>query len=192
LPGAHAFCNDIAVDESGTVYVTDSAGPNVLRLRAGASVFEVFATSPQFLPPPGGGAGLDGIAIGNDGNLYVATYAAGGLFRIDVENGRASRVTKLRGAPLTLPDAIRPWGKRSFLLVEGKGTLDRVEIEGDEFKAASIRGGFRVPTSVTRVGSTAWVSEGQSSFFFDRSRKNQSPSLPFRIYAVPLSKGQIQ
>ena len=44
--------------------------------------------------------------------------------------------------------------------------------------------------SVTRVGSTAWVSEGQLSFFFDRSRHNRSPSLPFRIYAVPLSKGQ--
>jgi len=42
------------------------------------------------------------------------------------------------------------------------------------------------------VGSTAWVSEGQLSFFFDRSGKSQSPSLPFRIYAVPLSKGQIQ
>jgi hypothetical protein len=42
------------------------------------------------------------------------------------------------------------------------------------------------------VGSTAWVSEGQLSFFFDPSRKGQSPSFPFRIYAVPLSKGQSQ
>src|SRR6266481_3111700 len=35
LPGPNAFCNDIAVDASGAVYVTDSAGPNVLRLPAG-------------------------------------------------------------------------------------------------------------------------------------------------------------
>ena len=192
LPGAHPFCNDIALDLGGAVYVTDSAGPNVLRLRPGASAFEVFASNPQFLPPPGGGAGLDGIAFGGDGNLYVTTYAAGALFRVDVEEGRAGRVTRLHGRVLTLPDALRPWGEKSFLLVEGAGTLDRVDIEGDEFKAATIRGGFRVPTSVTRVGTTAWVSEGQMTFFFDRSRKNQSPSLPFRIYAVPLSKGQTQ
>jgi hypothetical protein len=83
-------------------------------------------------------------------------------------------------------------GQRSFLLIEGAGSLDRVDIEGDAFKAAPIRGGFRTPTSVTRVGSTAWVSEGQLSFFFDHSRQNASPSLPFRIYAVPLSKGETQ
>jgi streptogramin lyase len=190
LPGAHPFCNDIAVDASGALYVTDSAGPNVLRLRPGASAFEVFASNPQFLPPPSGGAGLDGIAFGSDGNLYVTTYAAGGLFRIDVERGRAGGVIKLCGAPLTLPDALRALGEKSFLLVEGAGTLDRVDIEDDKFKTVSIRGGFRVPTSVTREGSIAWVSEGQLSFFFDRSGRRQSPSLPFRIYAVPLSKGQ--
>jgi len=39
--------------------------------------------------------------------------------------------------------------------------------KGDGFKAVPIRDGFRAPTSVTRVGSTAWVSEGQLSFFFD-------------------------
>ena len=192
LPGPDAFCNDIAVDASGAVYVTDSAAPNVLRLPARGATFEVFASNPQFLPPKAGSAGLDGIAFGGDGNLYVTTYAAGGLFRIDVEKGKAGRVTRLRGAPLTLPDALRPLRQGSFLLVEGAGTLDRVDIEGDGFKAATIRGGFRTPTSVTRLGSTAWVSEGQLSFFFDHSQKSQPPSLPFRIYAVPLDKGQTQ
>src|SRR4029077_10051770 len=190
LPGAHAFCNDIAVDSSGAVYVTDSASPNILRLPPGASAFEVFASSPQFAPPQEG-IGLDGIAFGSDGNVYVTTYTAGGFFRVEVRGGRAGLVTNLHGkTPLTSPDALRPLGENSFLLVEGSGTLNRVDIQGDTFAEAPIRGGFREPTSVTRVGSTAWVSEGQLSFFFDRSRKSQSPSLPFRVYAVPLSKGQ--
>src|SRR2546427_10364301 len=82
-------------------------------------------------------------------------------FRIDVDRGRAGRVTRLHGATLTLPDALRPLGQGSFLLVEGAGTLDRVDVEGDGFKAVPIRDAFRAPTSVTRGGSTAWVSEDQ-------------------------------
>jgi streptogramin lyase len=192
LPGAHAFCNDIAVDARGAIYVTDSAGPNVLRLPAGASTFEVFATSPQFSPPEGG-IGLDGIAFGHDGNLYVTTYTAGGLFRVDIKEGRAASVTKLHGSSsLTRPDALRSLGENRFLLIEGSGTLDRVSISGDSFAAAPIRGGFREPTSVTRVESTAWVSEGQLAFFFDPARRKSSPSLPFRIYAVPLVGEQPQ
>jgi sugar lactone lactonase YvrE len=192
LPEPHPFCNDIAVDAGGAVYVTDSANPTVLRLPAGASRFEVFATNPQFAPPQPNSAGLDGIAFGGDGALYVTTYAAGGFFRIAVEKGRAGRVIKLQGRALGLPDGLRPLGRKSFLLVEGAGTLDRVEVDGDGFRAAPLRAGFRTPTSVTRVGSVVWVSEGQMPLFFDPARKGESPALPFRIYAVPLNKGQSQ
>jgi sugar lactone lactonase YvrE len=192
LPESHSFCNDIAVDAGGPVYVTDSANPTVLRLAAGAARFEVFATNPQFAPPQPNSAGLDGIAFGGDGALYVTTYAAGGFFRIAVENGRAGRVIKLQGRALGLPDGLRPLGPKSFLLVEGAGTLDRVEVDGDRFRATPLRSGFHTPTSVTRVGSVVWVSEGQMPLFFDPARKGESPTLPFQIYAVPLRKEDAQ
>jgi len=192
LPEPHPFCNDVTVDPDGAVYATDSANPTVLRLAVGASRFEVFATDPQFAPPQPNSAGLDGIAFGGDGALYVTTYAAGGFFRIAVEKGRAGRVTKLQGRALGLPDGLRPLGRNSFLLVEGAGTLDRVEVDGDGFQAAPMRAGFRAPTSVTRVGAVVWVSEGQMQLFFDPALKGQSPALPFRIFAVPLDKQQSQ
>jgi sugar lactone lactonase YvrE len=188
LSEPHSFCNDIAVDAGGAIYVTDSANPNVLRLPAGASRFEIFATNPQFAPPQPNSAGLDGIAFGGDGALYVTTYAAGGFFRIAVENGRAGRVIKLQGPTLGLPDGLRPLGRNSFLLVEGAGTLDRVDVDGDTFRATPLRTGFNAPTSVTRTGSFVWVSEGQMPLFFDPALRGQSPALPFRIYAVPLRK----
>jgi sugar lactone lactonase YvrE len=188
----NSFCNDIAVDAGGAVYVTDSANPTVLRLPAGAARFEVFATNPQFAPPQPNSAGLDGIAFGGDGALYVTTYAAGGFFRIAVENGRAGRVIKLQGRALGLPDGLRPLGPKSFLLVEGAGTLDRVEVDGDGFRATPLRSGFHTPTSVTRVGSVVWVSEGQMPLFFDPARKGEAPTLPFQIYAVPLRKEDAQ
>ena len=186
LPGSHAFCNDITVDAKGSVYVTDSANPTILKLSPGTTTFEVFAQDPAFSPPQGG-FGLDGIAFGSDGNLYVTTFTAGELIRVEVKDGRAGRITTLSGThQLEFPDALRALGDNNFLLIEGSGRLDRVAIQGEAFAVTPIRGGFATPTSVTRIGSTAWVSEGQLSFFFDPSKKNLSPSLPFRIYAVPL------
>ena len=189
LPGPHAFCNDITVGEQGSVYVTDSANPTILKLSAGATTFDVFAQDSAFSAPQSGGAGLDGIAFGSDGNLYVTTYTAGEFLRVEVKNGKAGRVTKLSGNPhLQFPDALRSLGDNSFLLIEGSGRLDRVVIRGDVFAVTAIHDGFMTPTSVARIGTTAWVSEGQLSLFFDPSKKNLSPSLPFRIYAVPLRK----
>jgi outer membrane protein assembly factor BamB len=185
LPGAHAFCNDITVDAKGSVYITDSANPTILKLSPGATTFEVFAQDSAFSPPQGG-AGLDGIAFGTDGNLYVTTYTAGELFRVEVKDGRVGRVTKLTGnRHLQFPDALRALGNNSFLVIEGSGRLDRVVIGGDAFAVTAIHDGFATPTSVARIGTTAWVSEGQLSFFFDPSKRNLSPSLPFRIYGVP-------
>jgi sugar lactone lactonase YvrE len=188
LPSSHAFCNDITVDAKGSVYITDSAHPTVLKLSPGVTTFEVFAQDSAFAAPQGG-FGLDGIAFGSDGNLYVTTYTAGELVRVEVKDGRAGRITTLSGTRhLNFPDALRTLGNNSFLLIEGSGSLDRVVIQGDAFAVTSIHDGFVTPTSVARIGTTAWVSEGQLGFFFHASKNALSPSLPFRIYAVPLRK----
>src|SRR5216684_3327595 len=57
LPGLHAFCNDITVDAKGSVYVTDSANPTILKLSVGAAKFDVFAQDSAFSAPQSGGAG---------------------------------------------------------------------------------------------------------------------------------------
>src|SRR5580704_3783194 len=182
LPGTHAFCNDIAVDAKGSIYVTDSANPTILKLSPGATTFEVFAQDSAFSAPQSGGAGLDGIAFGSDGNLYVTTYAAGGLFRVEVKAGRAARITALTGDhQLRFPDALRKLGDNIFLLVEGAGPLDRVVIKDNGFSVTPISGNFSTPTSVALIGTTAWVTEGYTTYFFDASKKNLAPPLPFRI-----------
>src|SRR5260370_13901768 len=118
LPGTHAFCNDITLDGKGSVYVTDSANPVILKLSPGATTFEVFAQDSAFAAPQSDGAGLDGIAFGSDVNLYVTTYTAGELLRVEVKDGRAGRVTKLSGnRHLQFPDALRSLRDNSFLLI---------------------------------------------------------------------------
>ncbi len=113
LPEPHPFCNDIAVDAVGAVYVTDSANPIVLRLPAGASGFEVFATNPQFTPPQPNSAGLDGIAFGGDGALYVTTYAAGGFWAKLCGQNRGTTSCRSRIQEL----ATRSEGRRYFCLL---------------------------------------------------------------------------
>lgn len=188
LPGERAFCNDMAVGRDGSVYVTDSAAPDILKLSADHKHLEVWATDPRF-QPPAGGVGLDGIAFGGNDRLYVNTYMAGEFFRVGITDGKPGKITRLKTSRrLILPDGLRPLGEDSFLLIEGGGRLDHAVVNGDTVTIQTIRGGFSTPTGVTLVDKkVAWVSEGQLSYLFDPQKKGQKPRLPFRIYAVPLT-----
>jgi hypothetical protein len=86
--------------------------------------------------------GLDGIAIGADGNLYVTTYIPAKLFKVAVKDGKAGAVTELTPSrPLDHADALRASGE-SFLLIEGNGKLDKVTVKGDAAEIATIKDGF--------------------------------------------------
>jgi sugar lactone lactonase YvrE len=189
LPGARTLCNDIAVGPDKAVYVTNSFAPQILRLQPGASTLEVWAEDPNFEPPKTG-AGLDGLAFGSDGNLFVDTFTKGELFRVEVKNGAAGKITKLQSSqPTALTDAIRPTdGGRAFLMIEGNGKLDHVTISGDKASIDTLKSGYDGPTGVTQVGNTAWISEGQLPYLLDPAKKGQGPKLPFKLYAVELAK----
>ncbi len=185
LAGKPALCNDITIGPDGAAYVTNTAAPQILRLAPGAQKLEVWFTDPSL--QPASGAGLDGLAFGPDGNLYVDRYNPGDLYRIVVKNGKATGFTKLTPSrPLVLADAVRRIGTDRFLIVEGGGRLDSFTVQGNEVAVETLKDGFAIPTGVAVVGSTAWVSEGQLSYVFDPSRKNQKPNLPFHIYSVDL------
>lgn len=183
LPDEHSLCNDIAIGPHGSAYVTDSFNPKVLRLKPGAKEFEVWATDPRFTVKTG--AGLDGIAFGADGNLYVNLYHGNKLFRIDVNSDRsAGKVTELQPSePIALCDGMRKFGN-DLLMIEGTGKLDQIAVEGDHAQVKVLKSGWKVPVSVVQVGDVAWVLEGQLGSLFD-PKKNGPPG-PFRAYAVPL------
>jgi hypothetical protein len=195
LPGGDAVCNDIAIGPDGGVYVTDIVGSRVLKLRPGRDGFDVWATDERFTPPPDGG-GLDGIAFGSDGALYVTAFSKGDLFKVEVtKGGAAGEITALKPSrPLTLPDGLRAYDgrrflmaeDRRFLMAEGGGTLDLVTVEGDAARIETLKAGLAGPVAVTQVGAMAWVAEGQLAYLFEPALKGKKPNLPFRIVAVPL------
>ena len=184
LPGAKQFCQDIAIGKDGAIYVTDQLNPTILRLKPGATSFEVWAKDDRF---GGEGYNLDGICFGSDGSLYVNTYNSHRLFRVAVgADGSAGTVTELKPSrPLEHPDGMRMLaGKRNtFLMIEGAGRLDQVTVEGDRAKIEVLREGLKVPVSVWQVGDTAWTLEGQLDLLFDPAKKGAKPE-PFRMVAI--------
>ena len=186
LPKPGSICNDFAIAPDGSIFVTNSSSPEILRLKPGSSKFDVWLESADFNQPKEG-AGLDGIAFGSDGNLYVNTYTNGEFFRVDVKDGAPGKVTKLKTSrPLKFADGLRPVGDNTFIMAEGGGSIDRVIIKNDEATIETIKDGLSGPTSVALVGKTYWAPEGQLSHLFDA--KSGPPSLPFRVVGVPASQ----
>jgi hypothetical protein len=180
-----SLCNDIAIGADGTAYISDSLTPNVYSLKPGGTALDVWATDPM-LGPAKDGVGLDGIAFGSDGNLYVTTFIPAALFKISVKDGKAGAITALKTSrPLDHADAMRTFGD-SLLLIEGAGRLDKVTVKGDDAQIETIQDGFAEPVSVTQVGNTGWVAEGKLSYIIG-DNKTKDPG-PFTIKPVSLSK----
>jgi sugar lactone lactonase YvrE len=188
LPGAKAFCNDMVVGADGAVYVADSFQPHILKIAAGGTSLQVWATDQGF---GGEGPCLDGITLGQDGNVYVNTFATGRLFRVEMgQDGKAGRITQLKTAQgFEHPDGMRPYGKNGLLVVEGAsaGRFDIVELKGDNAEIKTVKSGFKQPVSVWQIGNTAWVLEGQLATLFDPPEKRGKPG-PFRAYAFELPR----
>lgn len=177
FPAGPAICNDTAFAPDGSIYVTNTAAPQILKLAPGAKTLSVWLTDAALK------GGLDGIAFGEDGNLYVNTYLGGELFRIDVQNGAPGAVTKLATSrPLTHPDALKPV-KGGFLMVEGAGTLDHVTVAGDKATVTTVES-FAGPTGVTVAGDTVWVSEGQLDHLTAVAKGAPLPE--FHLRSLPL------
>lgn len=178
FPGG-GLCNDIAVAKDGAVYVTDTTGARVLRLKKGGTALEPWAAD-QLLGT------ADGIALLADGSVYVNSVGSGTLMRIPVKpDGSSGTVTKLETSkPLQTPDGMRSVSSKTMLLVEGAGRLDEVTINGDKADIKLLKEGLTGPTAVTLTGGTAYVAEARLNYRSDPKLRDQDPG-PFRAVGVP-------
>src|SRR5580765_2063551 len=164
FPG-NGLCNDIAVAKDGTVYAADTIQGRVLRLKKGAGALDVWASDPMLL------ATADGLALLEDGNLYINSVGQSTLMRIDVKaDGSAGAITKLETSrPLMGPDGMRSVGKKTLLLVEG-GRLDEVTINGNKAEIKVLKDGMTGITAVTLTGGNAYVVEAKLNLRADTTK----------------------
>ncbi len=179
LPDQGAVCNDMAVGKDGAVYVADTGHPRILRWTPGAKALEVWIEDPVF------DAGLDGLAFGGDGHLYINNVRTGALYRVALAgDGRAGAVTKLATSrPLGSPDGMRPLGGMDFAVAESQGRIARLSVKGDMVEVTTLAEGIASPTAVDVRDGTIWYVQGQVGALFNASAPR--PDLPFRLTPVP-------
>lgn len=181
------MCNDIAIDDAGNVYATDSFGHRLLRVQhddaLAATPAETWVASPEFVVPPEQ-FGLNGIAWSPQGLLRVGSYADGRIFEIPVlADGTAGTVTVLGEAgTLSGPDGMVPY-EQGLLVVEGFATrLSRLDL--DDLTVTPVADGFDFPTTVAVLGTSAWIAEGQFDHLYGLDPA--PPELPFQVRRIEL------
>jgi sugar lactone lactonase YvrE len=185
LPGQGPLCNDIAVAEDGTAYVTDTLQGSVLMLKPGGKNLEIAAKDPLL-------AGADGLAFGDKAILYVNSVTTNKLLRLDLgPDGKSKSVTELKlSRPVDRPDGMRAIGKHRMLLAENSGKMDIVTFEGTGLQNASIKTikeGLESTPGVTATRGMAWIVEGKLNYRNDPQMKGKDPG-KFKMYSIPLPK----
>jgi hypothetical protein len=184
LPGRDAFCNDIAVGPDGTAYVSDTNNMQIDRLARPAASLEVWAGNGAFGPR---GGILDGVSVlGN--RVIVNTLETSKIFAVVIAtDGKAGAISEVKlSRPILEPDGMRAFGKDSVLLVEsgGPGRLSKLTLHGNTGEVTTLKEGYpQGPVSVTVVGASAYVLEGQLDLLFGKGTEDR-PTQPFHATAV--------
>lgn len=177
------LCGDITVGRD-VVYVSDSGAGRILRLttqdpyQAGQGRLDVWSDDPALAD--GSPLKINGIAFDGSRTLYTTNYATGELLAVGI--GRRGWALEPRPVtldePLTNPDGLR-WRGASLYVTAADG-VSRVDPRtGQRILVAN---GLDQPTSLTFIGSSAWVTEGQVG----RLLAGEAPDLPFTVAELPV------
>jgi sugar lactone lactonase YvrE len=180
-----ATCNDLTVESTGKVYLTDISGGRLFSIAPGAKEVTLEAADPLLV-------GVEAPAFAADGTLYLNNTRQNTLLRVDrTAAGAFKGLTRLTTSiPLNGPDGMRAYKGNQFLQAEtgGSGRADLVTIEGDHATIAVIAEGTG-SAGIMHIGDTAYTAEGKIGYLFDPKLKGQDPG-PFTIVPHPIGGGQ--
>jgi sugar lactone lactonase YvrE len=176
-----AFCNDLALDGAGNLYISDSFG-GIYKLLKGATTLSSWKRDPLLAPSSPTGFGADGLAVGRD-VLYVNAFSDSRLVQIAINaDGSAGALSAITVTPaLEGPDGMRVVDGDALVVAEGaSGRLTKVALSGSTGTATVLASSLDGPTSVARSGGSYWVSEGQLSHLLGGT----TPVIPFSLERI--------
>jgi len=185
IPTANPFCNDLAVRDDGSLYVTDTTGAKIFMFAKGTTT-PFAATAVEVAADPLL-AGADGLAFLSDPDkLYVNTVTTSKLLRLDLaKDGKVTKITELKlSRPLQGPDGMRAIDGKRLIIAEGNGRTAMGVPNGDSVEITTLKEGGTPTVTVTK--GMGWTMEGKL-----RQRDAKNPDAdkgPFRLFPVPLPK----
>ncbi|NML64036.1 hypothetical protein HHL22_02345 [Hymenobacter sp. RP-2-7] len=169
------FANDIAVDNLGNAYVTDSYAPLIYKVdtQGTATVFLENAA----LGAPAGTFGLNGIVYHPDGYLLVAKSDEGALLKVPINNPSGFSKVTATGLNLSGDDGLQLYDNQTLLVAcNAQGQVYRLT-SADGFGSVSRTGSFATgavyPTTLPLLGTTSYVLYSH----LDALQKMQSPAV---------------
>ena len=184
MDGAKHFANDMAMDDKGNIYVTDSYSPNVYKIDASGKT-SVFATCDWFKSED---VGLNGILYHPQGYLIVDHNTNGALYKIDLKNPKTITPVKIKGL---FPGADgMVWQSPSMLaMVQNKGVNKIWQISSsDNWATAEVKGvtatldNFQHPTTAAVQDGRVWVLNSKMNELQDSS------IVPSREFSIQMAK----
>jgi len=176
-----AACNDIAVAKDGTVYATETSNGRIFALQPGSRELTLWAQGQDLV-------GVDGIAIADDGKIYINNVRQHLVQRVNVraDGAYAGLTTLTLSDKLNGPDSLRAMGGNRFLQAEGPGgRVAIITVEGDTATVTPVKTGLESSPGAAQVGRVGYAIEGKINYLFDPAMRDKDPG-PFIVKAFPL------
>jgi hypothetical protein len=165
LPGEKNLCNDFVVGPDKALYISDTLGAKIWRLKSGTATPEMFSDDRTLY-------GIDGITFIGD-SLYENNVIFNKLYRVPIDaSGNAGKPVDIwMDKPVKGPDGMRAANGKLFLTENGAGKVDMVAVNGDTANITVLQEGLATPTAIEPVGDMLWYGERAG----DRARSMPLP-----------------
>jgi hypothetical protein len=153
LLGEKNLCNDFVVGPDKSLYISDTFGAKIWRLKPGAAVPEMFSDDRTLY-------GIDGITFIGD-SLYENNVIFNKLYRVPMDaSGKAGKPVDIwMDKPIKGPDGMRAANGKLFLTENAAGRIDMVTIGGDSATITVLQEGLATPTAIEPAADTLWYGE---------------------------------